>query len=257
MLRTEIVIGVALALAIPAASFANNCSLTVRVPDADYPPYTVFNASGDLEGLSVDLTDAVMAEAGCDVTYKPLPWARGLVQLQEGDVDIVPHMSRTAEREEFAAFVGPMLIQRVKLIVAGDDEVNVDSLEDLKSLPYKVGIERGFFYGDEFESKRQTDENFANKLQVNSSVENNERMLAAGRISGFFAYELNVLQRASADPDYSNFVVHPFTLREDSEYYGFSRKSVDASTRQRVLDAFDRLSANGTLDGIRAKYLSN
>lgn len=233
-----------------------DCILKVRVPHVDYPPYSVFTSSGEIEGLTIDLTNAIMAEANCQANYIPLPWPRGLISLERGTIDVLPHLSKTQPREEFANFLGPMLIQRVKLIVREDTSLAINSLDDLKKLPEKVGIERGFYYGEAFEAKRAVDSEFANKIQISTSFDTNERMLNAGRISGFFAYELNVIERLSNTDEYSSFKIHPFTLREDKEYFGLSLASENASHHERFVKAFNSMKANGTISEILSRYFN-
>jgi polar amino acid transport system substrate-binding protein len=165
------------------------------------------------------------------------------------------NMTPTEERKVYTHFIGPQLDETIILVVRKDSDFTINSFEDFKKLPKAVGIERGRFYGEDFEAKR-ADKVFEEKIEITNSMESNEKKLDLGRISGFLGYGYNVFRRFRTEPLYQNFTVHPFTVAQDWVYFGFSKKSVSAEMLRRLQEAYDRAEQKGVFEQIRQGYVS-
>lgn len=230
------------------------CELTVRVGESPYPPFFMEGENGEQAGLSIELTEALLSEAGCKPRYIPLPWKRALAHLENGELHMMLNMTPTEERKVFTNFIGPQLDESVVLVTHKDVNLDITSLDDFKKLPKTVGIELGRVYGEAFENKKQTDEAFAEKIEIATEMESNEKKLNSGRISGFLGFGYNVYYRIKTDPLYKNFMVQPLVIREDWVYFGFSKKAVSADMFQRLQDAYDRADQKGLFETIRQRY---
>jgi polar amino acid transport system substrate-binding protein len=231
------------------------CELTVRVNEDPYPPFFMKDESGEWSGLSTELAEALLEEAGCNPVYMPLPFKRGLEYLENGKLNMMLNMTPTEERKVYTHFIGPQLDETIILVVRKDSDFTINSFEDFKKLPKAVGIERGRFYGEDFEAKR-ADKVFEEKIEITNSMESNEKKLDLGRISGFLGYGYNVFRRFRTEPLYQNFTVHPFTVAQDWVYFGFSKKSVSAEMLRRLQEAYDRAEQKGVFEQIRQGYVS-
>jgi len=58
--------------------------LSVRVPTEAYPPFFIKTDAGQWRGLSIDLVEALLGEAGHKPVYTPLPFKRALKYLESG-----------------------------------------------------------------------------------------------------------------------------------------------------------------------------
>ena len=230
--------------------------IIVRVSEGNtYPPFFIQDENGKWGGLSIELVEALLKEAGYSPHYKPLPFARALNSMQKGTIDMMLNMSITEKRKAFMNFIGPQLDETVVLVVRKNSNFNITSLDDLKKLPKAIGIERGRVYGKVFEKKRTTDEAFKHKLKIVTEVDTNEKLLAAGRISAFPGYAYNTFYQLKTNPLYKNFKTHPFIISQDWIYFGFSKKSVPADQLQKFQDAYDSARKKGVFESIRQKYI--
>ncbi|MGE0085558.1 MAG: substrate-binding periplasmic protein [Desulfococcaceae bacterium] len=230
--------------------------LTVRVPEGNtYPPFFMQDEKGKWEGLSIELVEAMLKEAGYTPIYEALPFARAINHLQEGKTDIMLNMTITEERKSFMNFIGPQLDETVVLVVKKDSDFAISSLDDLKKLPKSVGVERGRVYGKAFEEKRAADEELKSKLAEVTEVDSNEKLLEAERISGFLGFGYNTFYQIKNNPLYNNFKVHPFVISQDWVYFGFSKKSVPDDMLRKFQEAYDRVKEKGVFEAIRQKYL--
>ncbi len=231
------------------------CEIRVRVPEGtSYVPFAVRDSTGKWSGLSIELTEALLREAGCTPVYKALPFARGLYFLKNGGIDMMPSMTITRERKTFMHFIGPQLDETVLFVTKKSARHAIASIDDFKSLPLAIGVERGKVYGAEFEQKRAVDPLFKSRLEEVSEVDVNEKKLAMGRISGFLGYGYNVMYQMKTNPLYNDFVIHPFVVHHDWVYFGFSKKSVPPELLAHLQEAYDRATRQGVFAAIRRKY---
>ncbi|MEZ4524501.1 MAG: transporter substrate-binding domain-containing protein [Desulfobacterales bacterium] len=230
--------------------------ITVRVPEGNtYPPFFLQNEKGEWGGLSIELTQALLAEAGYTPVYKAVPFGRAITYMQEGKIDMMLNMTITEERKSFMNFIGPQLDETIVLVVRKDSDFAITSLDDLKKLPKSIGVERGRVYGTSFEEKRAADEELKSKLAEVTEVDSNEKLLEADRISGFLGFGYNTFYQIRNNPLYKNFKVHPFVISQDWVHFGFSKQSVSEDMLQKLRTAYEQIKEKGRFEEIRQKYL--
>lgn len=232
------------------------CELSIRVPeDNTYPPFFEQDENGKWGGLSIELVEALLQEAGCTPIYKALPFLRAIEYMKNGIIDMMLNMTITEKRQKFINFIGPQLDETVVLVVRNDSNFTITSLDDLKKLPTYIGVERGKVYGKAFEEKRTKDAFLRSRLETVSEINFNENKLKIGRISGFLGYGYNVFYRIKNDPFYKEFTTHPFVINQDWVYFGLSRQSVPPDLLQKLQDAYDRAKQKGVFEAIRKRYI--
>ena len=76
----------------------------VRVGVYENSPKIGYDEAGKPEGIFVDLIGAIAAEEGWTLEYVPGTWGEGLRRLAAGEIDLMPDMALTPEREREFAF---------------------------------------------------------------------------------------------------------------------------------------------------------
>lgn len=76
----------------------------VRVGVYQNSPKVALSASGKAEGIFVDLIEAIAQKEDWRIDYVTGTWAEGLARLQAGEIDLMPDVALTAEREGLFAF---------------------------------------------------------------------------------------------------------------------------------------------------------
>lgn len=95
----------------------------------DYPPFSVTD-KGEADGFSVELLKAVAEEMGIVVTFKIDQWTVLKEELKNGELDILPLVGYTEERDEVYDFTVPYIVMRGNIFVRkGNDDIQ--SQEDL------------------------------------------------------------------------------------------------------------------------------
>ena len=96
----------------------------------DYAPYTFVNAQGQPDGFTVDLVRGVARVMGFQVEIRVDTWAHAVEALESGQVDFLPMMSYSAERDQSFDFSPPHTIAYDALFTRKDSSA-VNSLDDL------------------------------------------------------------------------------------------------------------------------------
>ncbi|MFZ2493872.1 MAG: transporter substrate-binding domain-containing protein [Thermoanaerobaculia bacterium] len=76
----------------------------VRVGVYENSPKVGLSDTGKPEGIFVDLIEAIAAKEGWKVEYVPGTWGEGLARLAAGEIDLMPDVALTPEREQEFAF---------------------------------------------------------------------------------------------------------------------------------------------------------
>lgn len=101
-----------------------------------YPPFNFMDASGKLQGLDVDVANAVCAKMNVKCTIVAQDWDGIIPGLQSGKYDaIVASMSITPEREKEIAFSDKYYSSKLSILTKSDSGIS-DASE--KSLTGKV-----------------------------------------------------------------------------------------------------------------------
>lgn len=112
-----------------AASAGDEKTVYSSATEYDYPPFSVTDG-GKADGFSVDLLKAVAKEMGFDVTFKIDQWAILKDELKNGELDILPLVGYTPERDEDYDFTVPYIVMRGNIFVREDNR-SIKSQEDL------------------------------------------------------------------------------------------------------------------------------
>ncbi|MDD5676509.1 MAG: transporter substrate-binding domain-containing protein [Kiritimatiellae bacterium] len=76
----------------------------VRVGIYQNSPKVSMSASGQPEGIFVDLIEAIAEREGWSLKYVPGTWPEGLDRLAAGEIDLMPDVAYTRQRAEIYAF---------------------------------------------------------------------------------------------------------------------------------------------------------
>ena len=99
--------------------------------EPDYPPYCILDDNGNADGFSVDLFKAAAAAVGLEVEIRIDIWSRIMEDLATGEIDALPLVGRTPEREELFDFTLPYMSLHGAVFVRRGT-TGISSVEDLE-----------------------------------------------------------------------------------------------------------------------------
>ncbi len=246
--------GVAAMLVLVAPTLADACVKTVRWELQ--PPYGVLRPDGERAGYYTDLVVAALARMGCTATLVDRPWARGLKELEDGRLDIMPGMLPNRERRRYARFSRGINLSPNLLLLTAEAarRFPLQRLADLRDTDLRIAIETGAYYSSEY-AALLTDPGFMARLHPVPDRQRAWRMLDNGRVDGVIADEASALVagmplRADGDAPRAALVLSSVPAR-----VAFSRSGHDAAFVARFDAAIESMIADGSLPRLRERYV--
>lgn len=212
---------------------------------------------GSVGGIYVDINRQALQRLGCEVRMVRLPWARALLDLEHGRLDVLPGAFRKPEREVYAHFSGAILPPSRNILFMSREALQrwpLDSLLQLSGSSFRLGAQYGVSYGADYQHLMY-DDSFANKVVFNPVRQNLWHMIARGRIDGIIAdehtghYELHTLG-LSEQIEPSAVVVS-----SDAAEVAFSKLSVQAEFVLHYASVLRELMADGSYEKVVQRYL--
>lgn len=244
-----------LAPGLPVADAVAACAL--RMGWEPYAIYTFADQGDEPTGVDIELIKAVADDVGCEVTFRQLPWARMVLELENGVIDVTSSTSRTPEREHFAYFSEPYRVAEMAVFVRRGEAANY-ALETLSSVPgvgFRLGVITGYYYGPEF-ARLMEDPQFAAQVDGAAEYETNLRKLLHGRIDGLLVDDAGVAMGEAKSLGIEDRIErHPVPVAGDELHFMFSRKTVDPATFAALNASLAKMIADGRVDKVMAKYL--
>ena len=127
----------------PVFAGESNPPATQRIrsgAEIHYPPFSFVNEHGQADGFSVELMRAALAAMGREVTFRTGPWAEVRSWLEQAEIEALPLVGRTPEREGLFDFTVPYMSLHGAIVVR-DKETGIQDLDDLKGR--RVAVMKG------------------------------------------------------------------------------------------------------------------
>lgn len=97
----------------------------------DYPPYCIVTPDGKADGFSVELFRAAAKVMGIEVEFVTGQWSELRQRLENGNLDALPLVGRTPERERVYDFTFPYLTMHGSIFTRLDQD-GISSINDLE-----------------------------------------------------------------------------------------------------------------------------
>jgi polar amino acid transport system substrate-binding protein len=109
--------------------------------DANFPPFSYVEKSGDPDGFDVKALNWIAKEMGFKVKHKPIDWDSIIPSLKAKKIDIVASgMSITDERKQQVSFTTPYW--KIKHVLVAKKDAKVTAEQALAD-GNKIGVQRG------------------------------------------------------------------------------------------------------------------
>ena len=172
-------------------SYANTSSFPKKIhlqsaSELAYPPFAIVHPDGSAGGFSVDMLKAAAHAAGLTVSFKVGQWSLIKEELARGEIDVLPLVSYSQERDKIYDFTAPYLKMTGTVFVRSGSQ-NITKISDLKGKDVLV------LKGDTAHEYiiRQ---NLTDRIITTSTTEEAFRLLASGKFDAIVAQQIVGLQ---------------------------------------------------------------
>lgn len=248
---------VAAALLLTLADLAQSqqtCLKTVRW--FDDPPYSFRASSGDVQGFYADVARATLRQMGCDPIFIEMPWARALMELEKGRLDILPGTLRKPDREVFAYFSRPVNRSPNVLFIGKEaaGKYRISQLSDMIGTDFRLGAQIDVSYGASFDVLLGNPD-FNTQLTFVTLRRSAWQMIARNRMDGLIADEVTGLLELQ-QLGLSHVIARTqVVVSAEPAMFAFSKKSNNPDLVDAFNKAFDAIVADGQYKHIAARYL--
>ncbi|UJB32279.1 ABC transporter substrate-binding protein [Chromobacterium sp. Beijing] len=223
------------------------CNRELSVGWDTRPPYHYQSAHQQLDGYSIAVLNEAARRAGCPLNYQQMPWARNLLNLKNGQVDMAMNALKTPEREQFAHFVWAYNPTTVRIWSLSSNAARwpIHRLADLDKYGKLVlGVTRGDSYGTIIDAWLKLP---PPSVSVDSgpTQDINIQKLRARRLDLLLANSITMRTALQAQPAEAEIVPLAPVWNIGGAYFIFSKSSVP----QPVVDAFQQALTGMRRDG--------
>ncbi len=221
----------------------------------EYPPFN-FENRGKLEGVAVDLLEAMLAKVGSARSrgdFQLLPWSKGYDAVLNKPGSVLFSTTRTEHRENLFKWVGPLAPARVGVMGLKASGIKINKFADLTR--HKIGAIR-----EDIGEQLLLEGGMAkDAIDSSSTIEANIKKLKKGRID-LWAYDETVAKWSIKNDGYNTDEFETvYILKEAELYYAFHKSTPDAviNELQNALDELKKAPADGGLspyEKIVARY---
>lgn len=221
----------------------------------DYPPFSV-TESGEADGFSVELLKAVAEETGIRLTFRIDEWSVIKDELMNGELDVLPLVSYSEERDEYFDFSVPYIVMYGNIFVRSDNDT-IQTEEDLFGKEIAVMSE-----DTAHEYALRMD--FTDRLVLTSTFQEAFQQLNEGKIDAVLAQSL-VGEKIISDMGLNNIkAVNQFDddgvsrvktrLSGFEQKFCFAVKEGDGELLAKLNEGLAVVSVNGTYNQLYEKW---
>lgn len=237
-----------------ANAVTQSCEKTVRW--SNDPPYSMRDEKGEITGFYVDLIEAILVKMDCKIKLVEMPWARALLDLEAGRIDVLPGALKTAERQHFALFSDPINYSPNVLFMkkTAINKFKLKNLSDIAQSNFRLGIQVNIAYGAEFDElikKPAFQKNLTTVYERNSGW----KMIEINRIDGLIAdvasgtLELKLLHLENTISN-TNLIVST-----SPAFFAFSKKTINQDFIEEFNQQLNLMMNNGSYAKIHEKHI--
>ncbi|WP_429151500.1 substrate-binding periplasmic protein [Aeromonas hydrophila] len=223
---------------------------------SSWHPFSFRDEQQQLQGLDIDLLEAIFNRAGFHANYSEMPWARVLRELEFGTIQLTMSANQTAERDLYARFTLPYRNEETVLLIRRQDKgrwQEITQLSDLLSRPdFTIGLLRDFDYGTEFRTFMQSPQ-MQQRLLVRLKMEPLIKLLLAGRIQGVVMDPMGLQQLNLAGLPLDQLTTL-LDIQQTPVHLMLSRRTTTMQQLQRLDEAIRTLLQSPEYGQILARY---
>lgn len=216
--------------------------------ELDYPPYAVVGSEGQASGLSVDLLRESLARVGHEVSFKVAPWADLKDALTAGQLEVLPFVARTPERESLFDFSQPYITTTAAVVIRAGGPA-IEATEDLE------GLEIAVMAGDaaeEYAHRHGLGENLVRTRSYTDAL----RDLSVGRFDAVIV-QRRVALHLITDLRLRNLRLATVQLPDSRQDWCFAVTEGNRTLADKLDDGLAEIMADGTYDRIVATWIGH
>ncbi len=232
---------------------SESCTLRMGI-ETSFAPY-IIQQDDSWTGLNVELLTRLAKEVGCTLEFIHSPWLRSLKLIEQGELDVLSHLSYNTERSQHFAFIGPHQQEVIYLVGKPQAFPGLTNLTELKRSGTSgiIALLNGAYYGDELDSILNDAKNRTRFVFIRGN-EDKQALLLNGRVHGVLE-DIVAYHYWKKQADLSTTGLEPlFEVYQSPVYFGFNRRTLSAEQLNKLSLAWKKLYEQAELTSIVQPY---
>ncbi|CAM5210954.1 substrate-binding periplasmic protein [Alishewanella longhuensis] len=229
-----------------ACSFRLGSELSFR-PFIDYK-------NDSWHGVTIELLQMLVEDIGCQLDIIPSPWLRALRLVERGELDVLVHMTYSADRSNHFYFIGPHHLEEIYLVGVDYAFAGITRVEQLKSNGSgMIAFLNGSYYGEEIDEIINS--KHSNRIFV-AIVSNQDKisLLLNNRVEGVLD-DIMAFTAWRDDTGVRDKKLKPILkVYENPVYFGFNKKTISEEQFAKLAAAWQLRFQDGSIQRILDKY---
>ncbi|MDO3377220.1 transporter substrate-binding domain-containing protein [Geoalkalibacter halelectricus] len=227
---------------------ADAARVILSASEYDFPPFCIVTEDQQADGFSVELLRAALKAMGHEVSFRIGPWSEVRESLARGEVQVLPLVGRTPEREEIFDFTVPYITLHGTIVVREDNR-QILSLDDL------AGRQVAVMRGDNAEEFLRRIDLPQTAIVTTTTFEQALRELAEGRHDAVVVQEL-VAHQLLDKLGLGNLRIVGPPLDEFSQAFCFAVRAGDRELLGILNEGLSIVMTDGTFQRLHNKWFS-
>lgn len=234
------------------------CTFSVRVTEAG-APYYYKDVDNQWKGMLIEFAELLGKEANCQPAFQSMPWARAMVQIKLGNLDMMMNLSRNPEREAFIDFVGHHHLEEMVFVTHKDAGFSLKHFSDVKKVQGGFGLADKVYYGSEFMSLLEQDPEFKQRFVYASIIGKHANITQKKRLNGFIQDRRSAAYDIKTNANYQSLKIYPtpenpLIVHSNPVYFGLSRQGTSPELKKKIQSAYKVLYQKSAFEQILKNY---
>lgn len=216
--------------------------------EIDYPPFCIVDADGRADGFSIELLRAALKSMGHEVTFRTGPWVEVKTWLEHGEVQALPLVGRTPERESIFDFTFPYMSLHGAIVVRSGT-TDIQDIGDLRGRGVAV------LKGDNAEEFLRREDRGIN-IHTAATFETALRELSQGLHDAVVIQRLVALRLIQQEGLTTALKIINRPITDFRQDFCFAVKTGDRQTLSLLNEGLAVVMADGTYRHLHAKWFA-
>ncbi len=215
--------------------------------EIDYPPFSLVDKNGIADGFAVELLRAALAAIDRKVDFRTGPWSEVRTLLEKGEIEALPLVGRTPEREELFDFTFPYMSLHGAIVVRSGEE-RINTIADLK------GKRAAVMLGDNAEEFLRRQERGIDIITT-PTFKDALQLLSQGNCDAVIVQHLVALRLLGESPS-ANLSIVRTPIEGFRQDFCFAVREGDRETLALLNEGLALVMADGTYRRLHSKWFA-
>lgn len=196
----------------------------------NYLPYSFFNPQAKrVSGSDIELITSILDEMDCRYSFVRMTWARTLLELKEGNIDMSMYAYFNNERESLYLFSEPYRSETVRIAILKDNRNrwSIESLDDIVKQDILVAVDTHVWAGNAF--KKLIEHRHGHQILHVHDINRRIKMLLEKRVDAIVGDPLTIAIEAKKYNADSEYFLDDYVIFEQPVHFVFNKEKFEPS----------------------------